>query len=122
MNEHQKLVQAEQFQVVDQAGNARILLGLKNGNASFELLRANGSVGVSIGLREDQTPNITVRDQTGRVRIEIRLYDDNGEYPSIGLTGYDGRPRAYMTATPHDYGDVGVIDDNNGTVLLQERD
>ncbi|MBV9849397.1 MAG: hypothetical protein JO250_06895 [Armatimonadetes bacterium] len=87
-------------------------------------MRARGSVGVSIGLREDQTPNIVVCDQKGRTRVEIRLYDDDGEgdgeYPSIALLGYAGRTRAYMTATPHDYGEIGVEDDNRGSVLLND--
>lgn len=126
LNEHQQVVKAERFQVVDLEGNPCVVLGMKNGEPSFELLRADGNAAVSIELHEDQTPSIMVRDQKGRVRIEIRLYDDYGEgdgqYPSVALTGYDGRPRAYMTATPHGYGEIGVTDDNKGTVLLNELD
>lgn len=121
MSEHPQTVRAEQFQVVDADGHTRVVLGIRNGQPAFELLRADGSIGVSISLSKDQTPNIIVRDQKGRTRVEIRLYDEGeGEYPSIALTGYDGRTRAYMTVTPHNYGEVGVVDDNRGTVLLNE--
>ena len=123
MNEHQQVVQAEQFQVVDREGRPRMVLGIKDETPSFELLRQDGSIGVSISFDSGETPNILLRDRQGRIKANIRLYDDqglgDGEYPSISVKGYDGRSFAYMTAAPYDYGELGLMDENGRPVVLR---
>lgn len=115
-----KIVRAEKFEVVDQAGKVRVQIGLtEQGDPSITLLDAahrpmiqlvagNGAAGLTIGGTEQPAlalfgvddhgaPNLILNNPNGTKHASLGVQADTGE-AFLQLFTQDGTPRVSMIA------------------------
>jgi hypothetical protein len=115
-----KLVQAEKFEVIDQAGNVRVQIGLtEQGDPSITLLdnahrpmiqlvTGNGAAGLTIGSQEQSAlavfgvdahgaPNLMLNNANGTKHASLGVQADTGK-AFLQLFTQEGTPRVSMIA------------------------
>lgn len=70
------VISATQFEVVDEKGHVKALLGTENGNCSLEFKDDNGSTRTELVLQSDGTTSLNLRDGHAVDRISLSVLAD----------------------------------------------
>src|SRR5712692_8737214 len=96
--QHEKVLQAEKFEVVDRDGKLRAVLGTDpSGSVNLLLYDRAGKQGAGqFGMLPNGNSGLLLYDQAGKIRATLQLLD--GE-PSLDLSGKDEKPRVQLFTT-----------------------
>ena len=99
--QHQKIIVAKQFRLVDDQEKTRAILGLTSrvGQPGLWLIDNNGRVRVSLILDRKQQPALFLADSAERVRTELRVEKGVGadeEYSSLVFRDADQNVRTHL--------------------------
>ena len=130
-NVNANIVQARQFQLVDEENELRAQLATgPDGAASLEFMPNGETPRVSVGVNRSGTAVIALRDETGQIRarvaveasgtpttfnirdandqIRAQILLQNEDAVGVTLQNAAGRPLAFMQVLPGDYAEMGV--------------
>ena len=82
-------IQPQQLQLLDEAGNPRAMLRMFSGVPVLQLVDAEGTPRLTMGLRLDDSPFIDLSDKSGETRATISM-TEHGE-PRLRLQDRQGR-------------------------------
>lgn len=89
-----EVMQAKRFEMVDDAGKVRAVLGMgEQGDEGLALMNARGVIRAALLLQED-SPRLSLADTTGRVRTSLLVQADNT--PALGMTDAQGKRRVEL--------------------------
>ncbi|MEE9610662.1 MAG: hypothetical protein V3W19_05385 [Desulfatiglandales bacterium] len=99
--QHEKIIVAEEFRLVDEQEKTRAILGLSSqvGQPGLWLNDKNGRVRVSLILDPKQQPALFFADSAERVRTEFRVEKglvSDEEYPSLIFRDADQNVRTHL--------------------------
>ena len=87
--QREALVAADRMQLIDEKGNTRMFMRVYSGVPVVQLIGENGIPRLSLGLRYDETPFISIADVRGQTRASLqvgendqpalKMFDENGE-------------------------------------------
>jgi len=97
-DEPQKVIEAQEFRVVDSGGATRATLGVFEDVPIFALLDQRGEARIMAGLDEDE-PRLNFLDQNQNPRVQIGLLDNE---PTIDLVDERGTSRAAITLSDNE--------------------
>jgi len=94
-----KRIQAEGFELVDESGKTRALLGVSKVGPTLALFdqnaKASAGLGVSdVGIPGASCPGFVLRDRNGMLRVRLNL-KESGE-PVLALYDQNGKTRASL--------------------------
>ena len=79
-----RVVRAEEFEVVDAAGNVRLRIGLSNDESPFfSMLDPAGQVRARFGLSADGSAGLAIGDENGKVRATLGLSVGRFRQPGV---------------------------------------
>ncbi len=87
-------VRAEEFDLVDSAGNTRAMLGTLSGKPGLVLHDQNGNTRAVLGLDSDGTPELLLIDQNGNTGVALDLFMG----PELSLSDTNGTERVELSA------------------------
>jgi hypothetical protein len=90
--------QLRRLELVDEAGQVRMVLGCEGGRPEVSLLAADGEPRVSLALTEGDRPALTLHDSGGVERLAARVADrgDGKESAGLFLGGERGERRVVL--------------------------
>ena len=102
----QKVVRAERFEVVDEAGTIRVVLGMEADSPTraerFEMVDSGGRTRMVLVVdRTDSFPRLGLYDTTGEPRVILGDLDGAGT-AGLALTDTKGKTRACLEVPPSD--------------------
>ena len=138
-DEAYEVVRAKSFELVDERGELRALLGSdpngsvgleiygdeqtprltmgvnREGTARIDLREAAGTVRARLAVDASGTPAIfSIRDAEDRIRAQVAMHD--GEAVGVNLMDETGGTRAQIMVHPDGYASV-ILEDTNGNVV-----
>ena len=94
-----RVVQAGEFEVVDERGAVRLRIGLTNDeDPFFSLLSPDGQVRMRFGLGNDGSAGLAIGDDNGKVRATVGLSSDGSA--SLAFGDKNGKIRAKFGLAP----------------------
>jgi hypothetical protein len=125
-----KELEAERLILRDEAGKARVMLGMTEGGATLELSDAEGWLRLSLGVFEDRRPVLTMLDPEYKERATLGVTEAG---PRLELCDAEGESRAGLRVAGdnsvlemYDARDalrasLGLTDDGLGLRLADEK-
>jgi hypothetical protein len=103
-----KVIEAEEFRIVDRQGNVRGSLGLRADDVMLVLRDRQQKPRVEVAIREhdpdsgsDNLSYFVLRDAQGNVRLSIAMADAEDGAPVLRLNDSRGRRRLMLTTDQH---------------------
>lgn len=103
-------VVAKEFQLVDDHGTPRAILGVCDGSVGLFLLAKTGTTRLNLVVLQDESPALLLHDANGIIRA--KLVDIVDDTPALALHDREGHDRLVLSLLP----------DGRAAVLLLDRD
>ncbi len=117
MPQHQKVVEAEEFRLVDKDGNTRTALRVVTGAPMLLMISKDDKVALQIGLNPvNEWPLLVLRDKNERDRATLCL-NANGK-PSLYLLDENRKVRVTLGSTPLKVPGTGPITKRSVSTLV----